>query len=798
MTSGTSPDETRLTPFIVGDWLVEPKACRLSRGDVVVKLRPQLAELLVCLARRAGEIVLRDEILAEVWPGQYVAESGLSRCVAELRQSLQDDAQQPRFIETIPKRGYRLIAPVARLERAGPAPVLPSRAASTRTATDDARVIVPAVEAPPPPPDARRPAAGRRRVLWIVAAVVLLAAAIVTVAVFLRSRVNVLTERDTVLLAFENRTGDPVFDETVPLAVSIQLEQSPYLALLSPGRLHEALRMMRRPPDTPLTRQVGMDICERIGGRALIVTSIAPLGRQYAVGLDAVACGTGQVLARQQATVGGKEDVLDALQHAAVEIRRAVGESASSIERYSVPIVEATTSSLDALRAVRRGDMARAGGRNDLALGLYREAVALDADFALAYSRLGAMAAVEGPEAESLSAFERAYSLRQHVTFPERLEIEAAYHRYVTGERGRVVEALELLKQSYPTRALVRRSLAEEHTQAGRYDAALTESLEALRLEPDSAMNLASVARSRLYLNQIPEARDAAEAAVAHGGVSPMLHVVLFQCALAAGDAALLARERAWAAEHPEAAGYSLDVEAEEAVNRGRLRESIELLQRYQALALDAGGPDTASMLRLRSARYEALCGLGAQAMRRVDAELARPGFNPALRMDAVKVAISAGAFDRAERLLDDLERDGQPGASQPGATFARAYRAAIAAHRGQPARALDLLAPLQPFELGLAFGFIPLLERGRAHALLGDWTNARLAFEKILAHSTIDSGRKLLPLAHLSLARTLARAGDTAGSRRAYEGFFERWRHADPDLPLLLEARREYELLTK
>ena len=789
-----------MIPFTVGDWLVEPKACRASRGDRVVKLRPQLADLLACLARRAGEIVLKDEILAEVWPGQYIAESGLSRCVAELRQVLQDDAQEPRFIQTFPKRGYRLIAPVVWLddgERQGGATV---KAAPERESAEvglgaavHRRPAEPAAEAPL----AARPMTRRRRGAWIVAGLGLLAIGVVTVVVLPRSPASVLTEQDAVLLAFENKTGDPVFDDTVPLAVSIQLEQSPYLGLLSPARIREALRMMRRAPETPLTRQVGMEICERVGARALIVTSVARLGSQYAVGLEAVACGTGRVLARRQATLDRKEGVLGALERAAVEIRRAVGEPTTSIDRFSVPI-EATTSSLEALRAVRRGDVARESGQNGVALGLYREAVALDGDFALAFSRLGATVLVEGTEAEAFSAFERAFALRQHVTLPERLEIEAAYHRHVTGERARVVEALELLKRSYPRRALIRRNLVEEHTQAGRYDAALSEAGEAVRLEPNSAMNLAALARAHLYLHQLAKARAVAEEALAHGGVSPMIHVILFQCALAGGDQGLLARVRAWAAEHPEAAGYWLDVEAEEAVNRGRLREAGSLLQQAGAWATAQGAPATASVLRLRIARYEALCGLGTQAMRRVDAEMSRPDVGPVLRMDAVKVAISAGEFDRAERLLDNLAREGHPGASQPGATFARAYRAAIAAHRGQPARALEMLAPLQPFELGLAYGFIPLFERAKAHLQTGDWANARLAFEAILAHSTVDSGRKLLPHAQLGLARTLARAGDAAASRRTYEQFFDRWRRADPDLPVLLQARREYDALPR
>ncbi|HEY3381221.1 MAG TPA: winged helix-turn-helix domain-containing protein [Vicinamibacterales bacterium] len=793
MPSDTPLNVPRLHPFTLGDWLVEPKACRVSRGDIVVKLRPQLADLLLCLARHAGEIALKDEILAEVWPGQYIAESGLSRCVAELRQILQDDAQQPRFIETFPKRGYRLIAPVVWLDRE------PQEGAAPKEAPPgpDPAARTPDIGTPPPEveePDGKaRRTVGRR---WILLAIVLvlLAAAIIAIAVLAHTPASVLTERDPVLLAFENRTGDAVFDETIPLALSIQLEQSPYLGLLSPERVHEVLRMMKRPPETLLTREVGLEVCERVGGRALIVTSISRLGPQYVIGLEAVACGTSAVLARQQATTVRKQDVLGALQRAAGQIRLAVGESPASLERYNVPIVEATTASLEALRAVRRGDMAKERGQVDLALGFYRDAVSLDPDFALAYSRLGT---VTSAEAEGFSAFEKAYALRQRVTVPERLEIEASYHKYVTGERAKVVEALELLRRSYPRRAMVRRGLVDEYTQSGRYDAALAEALQALGVEPKSTMNLVAVARAHLYLNQLVEARHAAEAAIANGGATPRIHIILFQCALAANDEALLARERGWAAGHPEAAGSWLDVEAEESVNRGRLGDAIDQLQQIERLADTSGAPEGAAMYRLRIARYEALCGLGARAMQRVDAELAH-NIGPDRTIDAVKVAISAGAFGRAESLLDQLERRGRPGASEPGATLARAYRAAIAASRGRAKQAIELLAPLQPFELGLAYGFIPLFERAHAHYLVGDWPKARLAYETILAHSTVDSGRKLLPFAELGLARTLARAGDVAGSRRTYDQFFERWRQADPDLPVLLEARREYAALPK
>ncbi|RPJ53998.1 MAG: hypothetical protein EHM24_32255, partial [Acidobacteria bacterium] len=494
--TGSNPDAPRLQPFTLGDWLVDPRACQISRGETTVKLRPQLVDVLLCLARRAGEIVLKEEILAQVWPGQYIAESGLSRCIAELRHVLQDDAQAPRFIETIPKRGYRLVAsvawPVPLQGETGWTPV-----AGGAPAPDPAPGEVPG--------EGAEWAAGNRALhssrhpRWAAVALVLLVGAAAATALLIRARPEtVLTERDPVLLAFENRTGDRVFDEVIPLAMSIQLEQSPHLALLSPGRIGEVLQMMRRPADTAMTRLVGLEACERAGARAVIVTSIASLGRQYAVGLEAVACGTGEVLARRQVTADGKEQVLAGLQRAAVEIRAAVGEPEASLARYNVPIVEATTASLEALRALRQGDMARDRGELEAALGFYRQAVALDPDFALGCSRLGAILIPVGTEAESASVLDKAYSLRERVTLPERLEIEASYHHYRTGDRAKKTAALELLVRSYPRRALYRHTLAHEHVWTGNYERALAEAREAQRLEPNSAM--AAFVLSRAYL----------------------------------------------------------------------------------------------------------------------------------------------------------------------------------------------------------------------------------------------------------------------------------------------------------
>lgn len=790
--------------FTVGDWRVEPRSCLITRGDRTQRLRPQLIDLLVCLAKRPGTIVLRDEILSEVWAGQFVAESALSRCVTELRQVLGDDAQHPTYIDAIRKRGYRLIAPVAWSDPAAAplaSPEKPDAGVESDAAAAPSEGVAPIQgEEPPARPvraEARR-GGTRRAWLWALATAAVVMG-IVAVIMVRRGPAGVLTDRDRVLLAFENLTGDPVFDETIPTAMSIQLEQSPYLALISPRHIEDTLRMMEKPTNTPLTRVVGLEVCERVGGRAVIVTSIASMGRQYVVGAEAVACDSQTVLTRQQITVGGKEQVLGALQQAAERIRRTIGESGSSVDRFNVPVVQATTSSLDALRALRRGDAARDRGEWRVALGQYREAVSIDADFALAHQRRGILAlAGGGTEDERYQAFERAYQLRERVTLPERMEIEAGYHLYVTGNRALIIGALESLVRTYPKRAEFRASLADRHVESGQLEAALAQAQEALRLEPDSLDALATVGLAQLYLNRIAEAKAAAEKIIALGGTSPSPYYILFHCGLATGDKALLARARAWAAQHPDQAiPYILEGEAEEAMSRGHLRESLALLAKWEASAVASGRPMQAAMLRLRMARYEALCGLRAEALRRVNEEL-RHELTPVLQLDVVKVAVSAEAFDLATKMLDGLDRIPAMGVAQPGATLMPAYRAAVEMSQGRADRALARLTPLEDLDLGMSFGFIPLFERGRAHAALGHWADARSAFKKILDHPTIDSGQKLVPLALVELARTLARAGDLAASRAAYQQFFERWKDADAGLPLLEQARREFAALPR
>ncbi len=801
MTNPQRPPTTRTADFRVGEWLAEPALNRLTRGQTALRIRPQLMDVLACLARHQGRVVLKDELLAEVWPDRIITESGMVRCIAELRQLLGDDSREPRYIETISKRGYRLLTPVEWMadEHAARAAERPATSAAGQTSDEPPDPGAPVT----PPPVDLSDATGAEPAISIVsgsrwwrraAAAAAAVAVVATAVVFVvrRPGAAALTEKDVAVLAFENVTGDKVFDDTLPLALAIQLEQSPFLRILSTDRVREILGLMKRSPDLPITRTVGLEVCERAGGAALIVASVTPLGQHYVIGIEALACVTREVFGRQQIEVAGKQQVLGALGRAAAEIRRDLGESRASIAEYNVPVTEATTASLDALRALRQGDGARERGQSTEALHFYREAVRLDPDFALALVRLGAFALAQHYEPEGVAALERAFAIRDRVTFPERLEIDLVYHANLTGDQNKVAEALETMRRVYPARPSVRRRLAIHYLQVGRFDEALSEAREARTLDPASEPALSTLAEAYLVTNRLQEAKRTIEEAITRNLAGDVTHSWLLRVGFLLDDAALVAREREWAATHTEAQPFFLEAEAEEAVWRGRLRDSIACLDRYQAWCRQRGADYRWIVLELRKARYEALGGFSARASARAARQLATGKLGPDLQVDALKVAVSAGDVARVERLLADLDRTGWPKAEEPFAGFVLAYRAALDTDRGRPQQALERLAPMTPFELGLNWGLIPLHERARAHLKAGGWQQARDAYQKMLDHPGVFSGQKLLPLAQLGLARSLAAGGLVTESRAAYGQFLQLWKDADPDLPLLADARRE------
>jgi DNA-binding winged helix-turn-helix (wHTH) protein/tetratricopeptide (TPR) repeat protein len=784
MTLGASPDVPSLVPFTVGDWLVEPKACHVTRGDIVVKLRPQLVDLLVCLARRAGGIVLKDEILAEVWPGQFVAESGLSRCVAELRQILQDDAQEPRFIETFPKRGYRLIAPVVWLAHT-----------ESVTSREGAQAGDAAVAAERPVPDAvlgRRHAAGWRRHMWVAGAMAMLAVGIAAIALVFRSPASALTEQDTVLLAdVNNTTGDRVFDDTLRLALAVSLEQAPFLRFVPQEAVRSAVVRAGRAPDERVVGPLALDVCRREGAAVLLAASIAPMGSRYAIGIEAIGCRTGEALARALAEADSREHVIEALERAATLIRERLGESRASLRQHDVPLVRATTPSLEALKALTLGDFSRDHARIEEALAFYRRATELDPDFALAWARRGTAARNLDLMEEAGPAFRRAFELKDRVSPPEGFYIAAAYHRLVEGDPQKAIEIYQTWKRMYPGSEVPPTNLASTLSAwMGDYDAALPEAREAVLLRPYSSLAYSSLIFACLGTGRIADARAALADAANHGVGDRLIHSHLLNMALLDGDQPAVEREMRWAAGDSVMVVAASRLRASAAMAAGRLREGRRLWSEALAKADAAGSARGVAGVRLDQAEAEALVGDARAARHAVEAGLVAENATATLLLSSIAFDL-AGAPTRARAILDavDPQTVRDPASLRVWLPVARSLNAASLGHADD---ARGFIKPATPFERGYAFGLIPLGVRAIVEQRAQRPAEAAAAFEELVGLRSIGPSSPWVPFAQLGLARALRESGQTAKSLAAYDAFLASWKNADTDAPLLAIARRE------
>jgi DNA-binding winged helix-turn-helix (wHTH) protein/tetratricopeptide (TPR) repeat protein len=764
----------RLVRFTVGDWLVEPKACRISRGDSVVKLRPQLTDLLVCLARRAGTIVLKEEILAEVWPGQFIAESGLSRCVAELRQSLEDDPHEPRFIETFPKRGYSLIAPVVWLEETEA-----SRGAAV-------------VEIPGATGTSQAGGRARTRRLWMVAVVAVLVVIALAMPLLLRSPASALTERDTVLLAdVRNTTGDRVFDDTLRLAVAVNLEQAPFLRLLPRDAIRAGVARTGRSPEEHVVGPLALDLCRREGAAVLLAPSIAPLGSRYAVGIEAIACRTGEEIGRALEEVRDKEHVLEALGRASTRIREMLGEAPESLLQHDVPLVQATTPSLAALKALTLGDASRDHARLEEALTFYRQATELDPLFAVAWARRGAAAGNLDLREEALPAVRRAYELRARVTPPEAFYITGHYHRTVAGEPEKAIDAYRAWKRMYPGSVVPSTNLGSVLSSwMGQYDAALPEARESVSLAPYSSVSTHVLAAACRGAGQIAEAKKALGQAQARGVNDHLVHQHLLQIALFEGDRAAIERETQWGANSsPLGQLIVTHQRALEGMAAGRLREGRQLMAQAVAVAEETGLGRRVAHVRHDQAAAEALVGDPRNAPRALDAALAVDP-RPETRVFAALVFALRGDAARGQALLDGIQPETLEAESLR--VWLPVARALLAAARGDAERARAELRPVRPYERGVLFSLIPIAARGIVALRTQDPSGAAAAFEDVIRLRAVDPSSPWIAYSRLGLARALRDCGEAARSAAAYDAFLEAWRHADADAPLLKTARRE------
>ena len=616
---------------------------------------------------------------------------------------------------------------------------------------------------------------------------------IVASVLFVRFRsAHVLTEKDTILLAdFANTTGDSVFDGTLKQALAVQLGQSPFLNIFSEDRVRGALKFMGRSPDERVTRDVGREICQRQGLKAMLVGSIASLGNHYVITLEAINAETGDAIAGEQAEAENKEQVLHALGAAAMKLREKLGESLQSIQKFDAPIEQGTTSSLEALKAFSLGVEQQLKGKFLEAIPFLKRATEIDPNFALAYARMASMYYNSGLYDLAAEASQKAYDLRDRVSERERLFISAGYYDNVTGELEKYLETLELWKRTYPQHAAPPNNLAVKYNDLGQFDKALEEAREAIRLNPNSASGYSLLAAAFVGLNRFDEAKEIISQALAQKLETTVMHRTLYRVAFVQGDATTMKQQIEWAKGKPDE-HVAQNWQAETAAFSGQLRKAKEFSNHAFELAEGRDLKEVAAQIAVGAAARDALLG-DCRLVKEQTAKALGISHNQLTMIPAGNALATCGEFSQTQTITGELVRR-FPKDTILNKVLLPLVQARIELQRGNPAQAIQLLETTRPYE-GYALFQIAYL-RGQSYLNQQRGADAAAEFQKILDHRGWQPTSPLYSLAQLGLARAAALSGDTTKARKAYQDFFALWKDADPDVPILQDARREYEKL--
>jgi serine/threonine protein kinase len=623
-----------------------------------------------------------------------------------------------------------------------------------------------------------------------------LVALILAGVLFWRSRPAApLTEKDTVVLAdFTNTTGDPVFDDALKQALAVDLSQSPFINVLSDRRMTETLRLMGRASGERVTRDVAQEICLRTGSKALLTGSISSLGSQYLVGLEAVNCGNGDTLAKEETTASRKEDVVKALSSVTTTLRTRLGESLASVQKFDVPI-EATTPSLEALKTFSMGVTTQAEKGDAEAIPFFKRAIEIDPNFAMAYARLGISYANLGQPSMALQNLEKAYGLRDRVSAREKLHITADY-AYATGELEKEAQTYLLWIQSYPRDAIPHINLGANATALGQYDKGVVENKEGVRLEPINSAGVGNLAQDYMAVNRFADAKTTLEQAQARNLDGVGIRLQMYSLAFLEGDSGQMEQQLAWSAGKPGAEDPLLSAQSDTEAYRGHLAKARDFSRRAVDSAIRADSKETAALWQANAALREAEFGNPMEAKKGTAAALAlAPGRD--VKVEAALILARVGDSAGAKAMVQELEK------SNPSNTVLKLYwaptlKAAMELNGGSAAQALVFLEAAAPCELGepppMTQGTLyPVYLRGEAYLQEHKGSEAAAEFQKMLNHRGILGNFFTGALAHIGLARAYAMTGDTAKSRSAYQDFFSLWKDADPDIPILKEAKAEY-----
>jgi eukaryotic-like serine/threonine-protein kinase len=760
-----APNRTGTTRF--GAFEVDLRSGEVYKHGIRLKLQGQPFQVLSILLEHPGDVVTREELRKKLWPGDTFVDfdTGLNSAVKKLRDALCDSAEEPRYIETLPRRGYRFIAPVENGDL-------------TATAAVHEKLAV----VPLPRP---RSLTNRWRVLGVAAFVLFLVVAVASWRVLFAR--PVLTGTDVILLAnFVNKTGDPIFDNSLDKPLEVKLTESPFLSLLSEADVASTMRMMRRNPDERVTQDLGVEICKRRGLKALVVPEIAAIGRTYVITLDALDAHNQKLMARQQVEANNKDQVVAALGKAGSQLRKRLGEGLSSLQKFDAPLDLATTSSLEALQAYSSGVALYRSGKRHEAIPFFERAVDLDPQFCSAYDQLGRTHHSIGESQESKVNFARAFELKdRRLTQEENFQTTALYYSAITGNLEKEASVVLLYRQIYPRSVDAANLLGINYAMMGKTAEALQEFQWAMAHSPvHSAQHYSNAAQALIILGRFDDAKKLLDQWAQQGSLTPFQLMLRYHIAFIEHDAATmdrLARETSgedtpWVRLQENLAFHRGDVATLRSVSDalvGRRRKANQMENVAEELA--------------HHADEEAYLG-NYELARKLCAQADGAGNNSALGLSKCSHALGqAGDASPAEALAVKLNE------LFPEDTFQQKVllpvtHSTIQRARGNLGAAVDLLSSVTQFPNVVVF-----YNRARAYMAAGDQAKALADFQTVIDNPGWPERELYEPLSQLGLAQAYAKQGDSENSRKAYDDFFATWKDADPNIPILKQAKAEY-----
>jgi DNA-binding winged helix-turn-helix (wHTH) protein/tetratricopeptide (TPR) repeat protein len=760
----------------------------LKRDQETITLSPKAFETLLVLVQHSERVVLKDDLMKTLWPDTFVEESNLSQHIFQLRKALGDKAHDPHYIVTVSGRGYRFAKKVAEREEPDGDLIVHSRSVQ--------RVTVEEGESQAAVASLARPRQKTwSRILGGAGVVALLGLGSVFV-VRLR-RPPPLNEADVVLVSdFVNTTGEPVFDGTLKHALTVKLAESPYFNIASDSTNRKTLALMGRSAEDRILPPVAREVCQREGAKVVVGGSILSIGNRYVLDLNATNCLTGASLTHQQIEASDSEHVLSKLGQLIPPLRRNLGESVGSIQKFDTPIEQATTRSLAALKAYTTGEQKRAQGLETESVPFYKMAIDLDADFAMAYARLGTVYGNVNEPDRGDEYLRKAFERREHVSEREKFYIQARYYYNTVQDYEKANETYKLWSEIYTNDGIPFIGLANTYNVTGQLQEAIAASQRALRLSPNLSLSYANLCVAYERATHFAEAKAIGEKSMAEKLDSFAIHQVLYRIAFAESDEPAMQREIAWFKGRPQE-NLNTYYRAKGALSLGEVRRSRELFERARSSTDQKGREEELAAMFSDEAQFEADMGNAQEARRLAELSIRLTPDSVRQKIWAMIPLARGGEVQRSEALLNELNHEPIPGTTF-GEILLPSIRAAVDLNLRKPAAAVEDLRRSLPYDLGADADGFTLYYRGLAYLDLKSWKEAAAEFQKILTNRGIATTSVYWPLSRLGIARAYAQTGDTEKSLEQYRELLTYWKNADPDLRPLKEAKAEYKKLSE